>query len=48
MKLGFKKGDFIQSEKFHRNALSLPIFPTLKKSECKKVVDVIFEIINND
>ena len=47
-KLGFKKGDFIQSEKFHRNALSLPIFPTLKKSECKKVVDVIFEIINND
>ena len=42
--LGFKKGDFLESEKFHRKVISLPIFPSLKKSECEKVISVISKV----
>jgi UDP-4-amino-4,6-dideoxy-N-acetyl-beta-L-altrosamine transaminase len=42
--LGFKKGDFLESEKFHRKAISLPIFPSLKKSECDKIISVIEKV----
>ncbi len=42
--LGFKKGDFLESEKFHRKVISLPIFPSLKQSECEKVISVISEV----
>ncbi len=47
-KLGFKKGHFIESEKFHRKAISLPIFPLLKEDECIKVVNVISEALKED
>ncbi len=42
--LGFKEGDFKESEKFHKKVISLPMFPLLKDSECKKVVKVIKKI----
>jgi UDP-4-amino-4,6-dideoxy-N-acetyl-beta-L-altrosamine transaminase len=42
--LGFKNGDFLESEKFHRKVISLPIFPSLKKSECEKVISVISKV----
>ena len=42
--LGFKSGDFIESEKFHRRVISLPIFPSLKESDCNKVVSVISKV----
>lgn len=31
--LGFKKNDFPESEQFHREAISLPMFPTLSNQE---------------
>ncbi len=46
--LGFKQGDFLESEKFHRKAISLPIFPLLKESQCMKVVDVISGVLKED
>ena len=39
--LGFKKGDFPVSEDFYRKVISLPIFPTLKKNECKQILNKI-------
>ncbi len=39
--LGFKKGDFPVSEDFHRKVISLPIFPALKKNDCKKILNKI-------
>ena len=45
--LGFKEGDFKESEKFHKKVISLPMFPLLKDSECKKVVKVMTKIFKN-
>ena len=45
--LGFKSGDFIESEKFHRRVISLPIFPSLKKNDCNKVVSVISKVFED-
>ena len=47
-KLGFKEGDFLESEKFHRKAISLPIFPLLKEDQSTKVVNVISEALRED
>ena len=43
--LGFNKGDFIESEKFHKKAISLPIFPLLKDNEREEVVNIISKSI---
>jgi UDP-4-amino-4,6-dideoxy-N-acetyl-beta-L-altrosamine transaminase len=44
---GFKQGDFLESEKFHQKVISLPIFPSLKKSECDKVISVISKVFQD-
>jgi UDP-4-amino-4,6-dideoxy-N-acetyl-beta-L-altrosamine transaminase len=36
--LGFKLGDFLQAEKFHREVICLPMFPKLTKEQQTKVV----------
>ena len=38
---GFRKGDFPESEKYYSEAISLPIFPTLKKEDQIKVVEAV-------
>ena len=43
--LGFKKKQFPESEKFHREALSLPMFPTLTKQTQKKIVNFFIKQI---
>ncbi len=40
-KLGFKKNDFPNSVSYSSQAVSIPIFPHIKKEELKKVVKVI-------
>ena len=37
-KIGFKSGEFPEAENFHREAISLPIFPTLKLKHQQKVI----------
>jgi UDP-4-amino-4,6-dideoxy-N-acetyl-beta-L-altrosamine transaminase len=39
--LGFKEGDFPEAEKYYRETVSLPIYPTLKKKEQRRVVEVL-------
>ncbi len=43
--LGFKKEEFPESEKFHREALSLPMFPTLSTENQKKVIKSLINTI---
>ena len=38
-KLGFKKNDFPEAEKFYSRAISLPIFPDLKKKQQEFVIN---------
>lgn len=40
-KLGFKNGDFPEAERFHREVISLPIFPTLSDADHCTVVEAI-------
>ena len=39
--LGFRRGDYPEAEQFHREVISLPIFPSLKMSEQDKVSDAL-------
>ena len=43
--LGFKKGDFPNSERYAVNAISLPIFPNISEEIPVKVVNLIRKII---
>jgi UDP-4-amino-4,6-dideoxy-N-acetyl-beta-L-altrosamine transaminase len=40
-KLGFKAGDFPESEEFHREAISLPMYPTLEPHQQASVITVL-------
>jgi len=44
--LGFKKADFPVAEKLHKEIISIPIFPTLKKDHQKHVIDILRKTIN--
>ena len=43
--LGFKKNDFPESEKFHCEALSIPIYFSLTNEEQKYVIEVLKKVI---
>ena len=43
--LGFKKNDFPNSEKFHQEAISIPIYPTLNDKHQKYVVKILRKLI---
>lgn len=45
-KLGFKSGDFPIAEKFHREVISLPVYPSLSCTEQSKVIAVLKKIFN--
>ena len=46
-KMGFKAGDFPESEKYYREAISLPIFPKLQFEEQEKVIQVLKIAMNS-
>jgi len=45
--LGFKKNDFPESEKFHKEVVSLPIFPKLSSEQQKIVIEHLISAIQN-
>ena len=47
-KLGFKSGDFPEAELFHREAISIPIFPSLTKEYQDIVIKTILQFLDND
>jgi len=44
-RLGFGPGDFPESEVYARSAMSLPLYPGLKKEEQEKVVEVLAALL---
>ena len=44
-KMGFKYGDFIESENYYSEAISLPIFPDLKVDDQDRVVETISKLV---
>ncbi|MGX9728041.1 MAG: UDP-4-amino-4,6-dideoxy-N-acetyl-beta-L-altrosamine transaminase [Candidatus Electronema sp. VV] len=44
--MGFKKGDFPESEKFHREVISLPMYPTLENFQQEKVIKILREALS--
>jgi UDP-4-amino-4,6-dideoxy-N-acetyl-beta-L-altrosamine transaminase len=43
--LGFKKGDFPVAEKFHKQAISIPMYPTLKDDDKEYVIETLRKVI---
>ena len=46
-KLGFNKNDFPESEKFHQEVISLPIFPKLQRKQQKFVIEHLVSALKN-
>ena len=44
--MGFKVGDFVNSENFYSKAISIPMFPTLTHSNQRKVIDNVVNLMN--
>ncbi len=42
--LGFKKNDFPAAEKFHKETISIPMYPTLSDEDLEKVIEVLKNI----
>ncbi len=46
--LGFKEGDFPESEKFSKTCLSLPLYPGLSSEDQNRVIKTILKIVNDN
>lgn len=44
-RLGFKRGDFPNSERYYSRAISIPLFPRLSDADQQRVVDAIASIL---
>jgi dTDP-4-amino-4,6-dideoxygalactose transaminase len=44
--MGFKEGDFPESERYYSEAISLPMYPGLSEEDQNKVVDVLEDIVS--
>ncbi|PTB18084.1 UDP-4-amino-4,6-dideoxy-N-acetyl-beta-L-altrosamine transaminase [Trinickia symbiotica] len=44
-KLGFRYGDFPASEQYYREAISLPLFATLKETEQDQIIDALWAVL---
>lgn len=44
-KLGFKHGDYPQAEDYYRSSISLPLYPSLKKSDLRHIVKIIKQVV---
>ena len=42
-RLGWKKGQFPQAEKYYSECLSLPMYPTLSEEEQEYVIEKVLE-----
>jgi UDP-4-amino-4,6-dideoxy-N-acetyl-beta-L-altrosamine transaminase len=45
--LGFKAGDFPEAEQFHREVISLPMYPTLEPQQQKAVITALAEVVSS-
>lgn len=45
-KFGWKEGDFVNAEKYYKQCLSLPMFPSLTNEEQDYVIEKVLEFLN--
>jgi len=45
--MGFSDGDFPGAESYYRNAVSIPLFPTMSQSEQDRVIEVLVQLLGN-
>ncbi|WP_367987881.1 UDP-4-amino-4,6-dideoxy-N-acetyl-beta-L-altrosamine transaminase [Vibrio sp. NTOU-M3] len=45
-KMGFREGDFPESEQYYREAISIPMFHAMSNEQQDKVVEVLSEVLN--
>lgn len=43
--LGFKEGDFPEAEKYHREALTLPLYPSMNSEDCAYVAELLNKVL---
>jgi dTDP-4-amino-4,6-dideoxygalactose transaminase len=43
--MGFQQGDFPESEKYYREAISLPMYPDLSEADQDRVVEVLTSLL---
>ena len=43
-KLGFKKNDFPVAERYYKETLSLPMYPSINDKQISRVVEIINEL----
>ena len=43
--MGFQPGDFPEAERYYREAISLPLYPTLEEAEQDRVVEALTELL---
>ena len=46
-RLGFRRGDFPEAERYYEEAISLPMFPTMTAEQQQTVVDALFSILSS-
>lgn len=46
-RFGYKRGDFLHSERFYDGEISLPIYPKMTKAEIQKVIRVTESLLKN-
>ena len=44
-KLGFKKGDFPNSEIYYKKSMSLPLYPGLKRKNQIRVINILTDLL---
>ena len=44
-KLGFKRGDFPEAEKYYQECMSLPLYPSLQSDEVIYVCDQLLDVL---
>ena len=44
--LGFKNGDYPNAEQYYKQAITLPLYPSLSKEEAQYVVDTTVEVVS--
>lgn len=46
-KFGYKKGDFLNAEKYYEGAISLPLYPKMSDADINKVIKTVKNILKN-
>lgn len=43
--MGFKEGNFLEAEQYYKEAISLPMFPTMTQEQQDKVIDTLHQLL---